>query len=273
MTFNKTTNQNIVVYQVKNLANGKLYIGITKKGLRHRRWQHLSDARRNRGYILANAIRKHGEESFSFSILKYCSTYNEAILHEIDLIEKRRPSYNLTNGGEGTVGLKMSEKCKLALREAHKNLPNHWVGRKHIEESKIKMRMAKLGKPNISALGMKRTKEAREKMRIARLKNPNTYWLGKKRSKETIEKIIATKALQPYKPPTEKAMEARRKNFQKCQESKLRKVRCIDDLTTFPSIISAAHYYNVQGANITSVCKGRHLTAGGKRFEYAGENP
>lgn len=108
----------------------------------------------------------------------------------------------------------------------------------------------------------------REIMRQKRLKNPNRYWLGKKRSPETKEKISATKLAAPYKPPTEKAMEARRKNFKRCQESKLRKVRCVDDGKEFDSITNAANFYGVMGANITSVCRGRIKTASGKRFEY-----
>ena len=56
---------------------------------------------------------------------------------------------------------------------------NPFYGKKHSEESKNKMRLAKLGK--------RLSEEQKKKMSIARLKNPVRFWEGKKREKHSME--------------------------------------------------------------------------------------
>src|SRR5262245_60321559 len=178
----------IVVYEVKNLMNGKSYLGVSKNGLSDRKSKHLWTARNNRGYRLAAAIRKYGEENFEFSVVCECNSYKEAMATEVELIRQLRPQYNVTDGGEGVHGLKMSKETKARLAAAIKARPNPWIGRKHSDESKHKMREAKLGRPG-NGLGTKRTDEFKEGCRMRATNNNSRHWKGVKRPPETGWKI------------------------------------------------------------------------------------
>lgn len=57
------------------------------------------------------------------------------------------------------------------------------------EETRLKMRLAKLGKKGIGMTGKKHKKESLAKMSNTHLKNPVRYWLGKKKSDEVKKKI------------------------------------------------------------------------------------
>src|SRR6185312_1218021 len=63
------------VYQIKNLVNGKRYVGSASKSLSDRGeyhfWQLRTDSHYNKH--LQNAWNKYGEESFVFEEIEYCS--------------------------------------------------------------------------------------------------------------------------------------------------------------------------------------------------------
>jgi hypothetical protein len=96
----------MIIYIVRNLFNGKCYIGKTK-GL-DRRWaEHVRDARAGSRNALHRALMKYGKESFSLEVV--C----EGGESEIDFLESfcivafgtRSPDgYNLTDGGDGVIG-------------------------------------------------------------------------------------------------------------------------------------------------------------------------
>ena len=155
------------------------------------------------------------------------------------------PEYNLTKGGDGALGYK------------------------HSSENIMKMRMAKLGKPS-PQIGWKRSREFSERCRARVLANPSRpSWTGGKRPQWHNDAISAGKRAAPYKPPTEKALAARRKNMEKCIEKQKIAVRCIDDGSEFPSIVDAARYYGIKiPGNITQVCRGHVKRAYGRSFEY-----
>lgn len=147
------------------------YVGVTSTGLGARKRKHLAAVMRGVKGRFYNAIRKHGEESFTFCETASFLTMADALDAERDLVSMVSPAYNLTCGGEGALGYR------------------------HTKASLLTMRQAKLGKPG-PWRGKKRPPETIEKFRAAKLANPQRYWLGKKRSPETIAKIIATKLAQ-----------------------------------------------------------------------------
>lgn len=104
----------IAIYTISNKIDGKQYIGISSN--LKRRWK---DHKNADGWCVAlhNAIKKYGENSFNFSHIADAFDWESACYIEKSLIKelntKAPNGYNLTNGGDGTLGFKHSkEECK-----------------------------------------------------------------------------------------------------------------------------------------------------------------
>lgn len=130
--------------------NNKKYIGITKQ-LPEKRWKCGNGYRTQEHF--KRAIQKYSWKNIQHIILFTNLTKEEACKKEIELIAKYKSNnykygYNVSSGGEGTIGVKPTEESKLKNRIAHLGNQNA-KGYKHTIEAKQKMRLAKLGKPNI----------------------------------------------------------------------------------------------------------------------------
>ena len=107
-------NKNIwCVYKHTNKINGKCYIGITKT-IPEKRW-----GKNGIGYKYQNfwyAIKKYGWNNFEHEILFCNLTEKECKDKEIQLIKKYNSiapnGYNITHGGDGSLGLFPNEKTK-----------------------------------------------------------------------------------------------------------------------------------------------------------------
>ncbi|MCG3772858.1 MAG: hypothetical protein JW384_04081 [Nitrosomonadaceae bacterium] len=112
------------VYQIRNLTNGKRYIGsaASSEGFVGRWRRHLNAI--NGGYHhsihLQRAWNKNGVESFIFEILLVCSP-QDCLMYEQVALDYYKPEYNI---------------CRVA---------GNRTGMRHTESSKEKMRIAKLG--------------------------------------------------------------------------------------------------------------------------------
>lgn len=102
----------LYIYKITNLINGKLYVG------RHT-CKSLENSYMGSGILIKKSIRKYGEENFSKEILCLCEDEYELNQMEIFWIKELNTmvpiGYNLTIGGEGTNGLKMSESTKAKI--------------------------------------------------------------------------------------------------------------------------------------------------------------
>lgn len=89
------------IYKITNNINGKIYIG-----------QSVSPARRFNSHIsgafnsaIHNAIKKYGEENFSFDIIEGpIQNYNEREIYWIKFYDSYNTGYNRTIGGEYSIG-------------------------------------------------------------------------------------------------------------------------------------------------------------------------
>lgn len=151
------------IYCIENIINGKKYIGQSINIFS--RWkQHINKAKSGTNTALYNAIRKYGKDNFKFYILK---KYNKNELSDLEIMyikkynTKAPRGYNMTDGGEGTVGVRMygkenpmfglthSDKTKELIRqkaigrnvseETRQKLSKTSKGRKHSEQFKQKM--------------------------------------------------------------------------------------------------------------------------------------
>src|ERR1700680_4604804 len=107
-----------MVYSLICWVNGKEYIGISYREKRPgRRWvEHCSRARRGVKRPLYAAIRKYGRGAFDVVHLADALTLEDARAIEQQLIAERGTlfpgGYNLTEGGEGTIGRVVSPELR-----------------------------------------------------------------------------------------------------------------------------------------------------------------
>tara|TARA_R110002012_G_C11235928_1_gene564704 strand:- start:1 stop:507 length:507 start_codon:yes stop_codon:yes gene_type:complete len=81
------------LYRITNTLNGEFYIGKTHN-YEKRWWQHCWNAKNGIETHLYRAMRKYGEENFVFAEV-------DTELTEEQLIDKEKPHYNMTAGGDG----------------------------------------------------------------------------------------------------------------------------------------------------------------------------
>lgn len=110
-----------VVYCHTNRINGKRYIGQCQLYVKcdtayeamMKRWKrHCDGAKSGLEWMLSRAIRKYQPESFDHNVLEIVDTLQDANLREIELIREYQTffrdnpdkGYNMTRGGDGTVG-------------------------------------------------------------------------------------------------------------------------------------------------------------------------
>ena len=139
------------VYMITNTVNGKAYIGISVHEPKTGRIKdHLSG---NGNRVIANAVKKYGRDAFTYELLEE-NVFPE-ILPELEIyyIKKHntiRPhGYNLTEGGEGSLGYKHTKETRKKLSEAAKGkspseetrrkISEAGKGRKHSIESRRKI--------------------------------------------------------------------------------------------------------------------------------------
>jgi len=102
--------------------SGKSYIGLTTGPLQVRLNHHRFDSERGSTLKLHKAFRKYGFDNFKVEVLDESIDPDELCRLEIAAIKEHdtfgRNGYNLTLGGEGALGTKLTDDRKLALVQA-----------------------------------------------------------------------------------------------------------------------------------------------------------
>lgn len=180
----------MVVYWVRNTINDKIYVGQTSTGLERRWYMHTWDGHSNS--LLHRAILKHGKENFKIETIHVCESKEEMDFVEmfyISFLNAKSPNgYNLTDGGEGTLGVPCSEEKKKKIGLSNKGKPpqprlldqageKNWMFGKSIsEEQKDAISKANKGHKrsygNKNALGHEVSSETKERIRQKRINFP-----------------------------------------------------------------------------------------------------
>ena len=167
--------------------NGKSYIGITRLTAEKRFIRHCESGSTMRA--CQYAIRKYGKENIIINVLATVDDWELLCLAEMEAIEKfnsKHPNgYNLTDGGESSIGFKHTEESRKKMSES---------GKKKILSPEHKQKLIDYNKNRVLS------QETRDKMSKASkgrklsdshresLLNAN---IGTKKSQETRDKISA----------------------------------------------------------------------------------
>lgn len=156
-----------VYVHMKATDDSVFYVG---KGCKYR-----YTTKQGRNEYWHRIVAKHG---FVAEIVKSELSFEEANAYEIELIKQLRDQgcvlCNMTDGGEGCLGVKKTPEQKAAISAKNK-------GKKRSDEAKAKM----LGNKN--AVGAKRSAETRAKMSASKKGSNNLK--GRPVSEETRSKI------------------------------------------------------------------------------------
>lgn len=176
------------VYVATNLINRKQYVGKTRKTLDRRKWEHRRDAAGGITRAFQRALRKYGFDAFSWETVfehEDEAELNKAEVAFIAALGSKVPhGYNMTDGGEGRSGYKLSESTrkKISLAKMGNKI---WLGRTCSPEHRKKIGLANLGKNK----GKKHTEEAKRKIGEASKGNKTRFRSGHVLSEETRKKM------------------------------------------------------------------------------------
>lgn len=213
----------MILYSVRNLVDGKGYIGQTIRPPLKRWKQHLTEKRSGRP--LHSAIRKYGVENFRFEPIMEFSDREELDQAEIHMIRACRTlttehGYNLLIGGRrGPIGPRSAEdraKISAALK-----------GKKHSSDHVARNREAHSTPEAIARtvqthLGRKRSPETCARMAAAQLEMIRPVdrappMLGRKHSPETKARMSAAQKGKTRGPETRAKISAARTGVPKSE--------------------------------------------------------
>lgn len=278
----------MIVYKAVNKINGNTYIGKTTGSLHNRKRGHLKDVNRHSNTYFHRAIKKYGSDNFEWSVIQKCITENHLILAEQAYIELYKINgiklYNMTEGGEGTVGYKQSEELKRKKSiffsgennpmygRSGKNSPNY--GKPRSEETKKRIGDKQKGDKNHN-YGKKASEETRKKRSQTLLngKAPNKGKKGilnplyKRQRPDSVKKQISETKRKNYHPF--RGVKGKDHYFSKA-------VYQIDKNTDeiikkWDSITEAQQELKIK--HISSVCNNKRKTAGGFKWVFVKNYP
>ena len=246
-------NKNYTVYK-HTFPNNKVYIGITQQEP-EKRWKNGLgyDAHQT---LMKRAIKKYGWINIKHEILFTNLSKEEACDKEIELIAfynstDKQKGYNVSKGGEGTIGVKPTEESKQKNRIAH-------LGKKASLETRKKISESNKGKHNI-----KRTEEQKKKISEATKKamqNPEI----RKRLSET----HSGKNHRNYGKHLSEEIKRKISKTEKGKHKKGKKVMCIETNKIYDNITIAHNKTKINGYCIGQVCLGKRKTAGKLHWKY-----
>ena len=246
---------NYCIYMHTNKINGKVYIGQTSRSV-NERWRKNGEGYVN-NTLFYRAIQKYGWDNFEHEILYTGLTKEEADKKEIEMIsfyDSNNPEkgYNLTNGGKGTNGYRLTDEQRQNISERQKGrlLTDEW--KEHISEA--------VRGENHPFWGKKLSDEHRKHLSEAHMGQKSAYgMLGKKHSEETKRKMSETRMGHPTSEETKR----------KIGLANSKAVRCKNTNIVYVSVTEASRQTGVPKSGITLCCNGKQKSSKGTYWEFA----
>jgi group I intron endonuclease len=152
------------IYKIVNNINGKIYIGYDSNWP-NRKQSHIYHTK-NRNQYIYQALRKYGIENFTWEPIyqskngKHCLQVMESYF--IKEYDSFNTGYNLTLGGEGTLGRPTQQSTKNKISQALKNKPK---SKKHLQ----KMSETRKGKIQSPETLRKRSESMKRTLQLKRM--------------------------------------------------------------------------------------------------------
>ena len=182
------------VYVIRNLENGRRYVGssidIERRRREHER--HLSTGRHHSKF-LQRSWNKSGASAFEFKTILHCSP-DMCVFYEQRAMDSLRPEYNTVPVAGSQLGYKHTEATKEKMSKARRKDFSPMTGRRHTEETKRRISENRKGKG-----GTGWTQERKDKISAAncgRIVTPehraaiSKTLMGHKQSPEQIAKRV-----------------------------------------------------------------------------------
>lgn len=273
------------IYLTTNLINGKIYVG-------KRKLKKFSHYYKGSGVLITQAFQKYGRENFSCILIDTAETNEELCAKEqywIEHYNSRDPEigYNITAGGEGSIGYKHTDAAKQKMHDAKigKHLTPEWIehreasraGFKHSEETKQKISQANKGhivsdetRKKMSEAGKGRTvsEETKQKLRESRAKIlANGTWAISESGRQKLSEL-------GKKPKSEE----HRKHLSEsriinqvavgAKNPRAKQVYCFETDTVYSWPGEAAEALHVSIHMIRQVCQGKSESTKGYHFKW-----
>lgn len=264
------------IYAIKNLANGKVYVG-SAVNLRKRFLLHTSNLTKGNhcNTKLSKAVTKYGFDNFSFTLLSLCDLADllQVETTYIDSLKSVDTGYNICKEGRSALGVKRSLETRKKLSES---LKGKHLGRTHVdrqlsESGRERFRSKMVGKPS-KLKGVPRSLAVKEKVSKA--------LTGKSLSVEHRAALSVSHKgyiMPQYQKDKIAASNTGRRqseaSIKKTAEAHYRPVSKFDLngvlIQTYASVKEAMILNNIKGNNIPQVCSGKRNKAGGFIWRYA----
>ena len=178
------------LYEIKRTATGQQYIGITINP-KLRWWTHRWSAGKSPSFI-HKAIAKYGPDAFTFKIIGNAPSWAEGADMERQFIKQyachvSQGGYNLTFGGEGTLGRIVSQETRALHSMIMKGRPGRPIPPKERELHRQQTLQRYADDPQSFIEGAKKSIESR-------VRNGNTG-VGRKNTDETKARMSASAKL------------------------------------------------------------------------------
>ena len=134
------------VYVIRNIVNGRRYVG-SSIDLERRRREHerqLLDGRHHNKF-LQRCWSKHGAGAFAFETILYCSP-EMCLFYEQRAMDGLRPEYNAAPVAGSQLGYKHTEESRQKMSESRPKDFSPMTGKAHTEETKRRISDNRKGK-------------------------------------------------------------------------------------------------------------------------------